>query len=69
MVIEAGWANAARPGEANTAIVSTELSPLQPNDELRIELHSPSPVQSVCTAHTLGRFRLFGQWRPGHLRP
>jgi tetratricopeptide (TPR) repeat protein len=51
----AGWANAARAGEANTAIVSTQLH-RSPNDELRIELHSPSPAQA--TQHNLGRFRL-----------
>ncbi len=51
----AGWANAARAGQANTAIVSTELH-RSPNDELRIELHSPSPIQSA--QHNLGRFRL-----------
>ncbi len=51
----AGWANAARTGQANTAVVSTELH-RSPNDELRIELHSPSPVQSA--QNNLGRFRL-----------
>ena len=51
----AGWANAARAGQANTVIVSTQLH-RSPNDELRIELHSPSPAQ--VTQHNLGRFRL-----------
>ena len=50
-----GWATAARVGQANTAVVSTQLN-RSPNDDLRIELHSPAPGQS--TQHNLGRFRL-----------
>ena len=51
----AGWANAGRAGEKNTAIATIDLH-RSPDDELRIELHSPSPTRFV--QHNLGRFRL-----------
>ena len=62
----AGWGNIATASTKNTAIVSTQLH-RSPDDELRIELHSPSSGQAK--PHALGRFRLSVSGDPAILDP
>ena len=59
---EWAWANSGNAAATNTAIVSLDLQRSR-DDELRIEMHSPTPPSQ----HTLGHFRLSASADPSTL--